>query len=420
MSKFLSQQVKLILKYLDGTIENDELAWLEQWRRASGDHEDFFQKMTKEGYLLEAVKESYQVRKDIDLKIQEKINLKEGGSLGSKIIAIGWKWMSAAAVFLLLFIAGTYYFFKQDGPSKTVTVSTAPIADVSAPTASRAVIKLSTGDVIYLDSVGTGTLFNNKNVEVVKQAKDVILFTGSGNNDAEGLKYNTVSNPRGSNVINIMLPDQSRVWLNSESVLQFPSAFNGNERRVTISGECYISVSKNASKPFFVSIASASGDKMGEIRVTGTEFNIMAYDGEPEIKVTVVEGHIKISPGAGKAGEKDLDAGKQARLKGENVTAIEKANISQALAWKNGFFDVEHATIKDIFRMASRHYDIKTEYVGSIDERGTYTGTFSRDLSLINLMNVLQFTGINCRLEETVTETGKTTKLIISSSKKSN
>src|SRR5690606_14575437 len=139
------------------------------------------------------------------------------------------------------------------------------------------VITLANGKQIVLDSAGNGTLAMQGNVNVVKLADGQIAYSGKSSE----VMYNTLTNRRGSRVINLMLSDGSNVWLDAGSTLKYPIAFIGAERKVEITGEAYFEVAKNPDMPFYVTHEDVN------IKVLGTHFNVNAFeDDDSNIKVT--------------------------------------------------------------------------------------------------------------------------------------
>src|SRR5690606_24791229 len=86
-----------------------------------------------------------------------------------------------------------------------------------------------------------------------------------------------LTTPKGG-MYQITLSDGTKVWLNAESTLKYPSRFDSNERRVEIEGEAYFAVAKDALRPFIVT------SRGQQIEVLGTEFNVWAYTDESDVK----------------------------------------------------------------------------------------------------------------------------------------
>ena len=143
-------------------------------------------------------------------------------------------------------------------------------------------ITLDDGNVISVDSLTTLLQYS---VALTKTPDGKIIYTGK----TQQVAYNTLTNPKGSTVIDITLSDGSRVWLNAGSSVTYPVAFSGPDRKITISGEAYLEVAHDKSHPFYVS----KGDV--QVQVLGTHFNVNAYDNENNIRVTLLEGAVAVS-----------------------------------------------------------------------------------------------------------------------------
>ena len=88
----------------------------------------------------------------------------------------------------------------------------------------------------------------------------------------------------------ITLPDGSEVWLNSGTLLLYPSDFIGDKREIYLVGEGYFKVRKRPEQPFIVRT------KAMRVQVLGTEFNLSAYSDQEKITTTLEEGSLKILP----------------------------------------------------------------------------------------------------------------------------
>lgn len=86
----------------------------------------------------------------------------------------------------------------------------------------------------------------------------------------------------------VVLPDGTKVWLNAESMIEYPTTFGKKNREVKIAGEAFFEVAENKSVPFYAKAGNV------EIKVTGTSFNLKAYPDENETETTLFEGEVEL------------------------------------------------------------------------------------------------------------------------------
>ncbi len=300
-----------------------------------------------------------------------------------------FRWAAAAVVVLSLGVAAYFLLSNNKTTGAAEQVATTTIQDVPAPQNNRATITLANGQTVYLDSAGNGALANEGNVQVMKLADGQIAYKGA----ASELVYNTLTNPKGSRVIDMTLADGSRIWLNAGSSITYPVSFVGDERKVEIKGEVYFEVAHNAAIPFIV-----SHDNM-KVKVLGTHFNINAYDDEPDVSVTLLEGSVQVGSGTGNRQSAILKPGEQAVLvSNSRFTINHSPDIQQVMAWKNGLFSFTGADLATVMRQLSRWYDVQVKYEGQIPDR-KFSGEITHDLTLSQLMNGLQSLGIKFRID---------------------
>ena len=322
-----------------------------------------------------------------------------------------FRW-AAAAVVVLSLGAAVWLFNNNKTVNPPGTVATATKHDVLAPQNNRASITLGNGQTVSLDSAGNGALASEGNVQVVKLADGQIAYKGA----ASELVYNTLNNPRGSKVIDMTLSDGSRIWLNAGSSITYPVAFVGNERKVEVKGEVYFEVSRlpaspggggvKGKMPFIVNINGKA-----EVEVLGTHFNVNAYEDEPDVRVTLLEGAVKVSQLAtdnkqlaNKNQQVVLKPGEQAigdcRLPVDHcrLTIDHSPNLAEVMAWKNGLFSFTGADLVTVMRQLSRWYNVDIKYEGQIPAR-KFSGEITRDLTLSQLMNGLQSLGIKFNIQ---------------------
>lgn len=253
----------------------------------------------------------------------------------------------------------------------------------------KVLLTLSDGSVIPLDDTQNGKIGNQGGTIINKNNGEVIYNAASNStSSAKNVSFNTITTPKGGKY-QIVLPDGSKVWLNAEASLHFPTDFRGDKRVVELTGEGYFEIEKNPTMPFFVKL-----DKM-EIEVLGTHFNIMAYDNEASTKTTLLEGAIKMNY---YAGSKNLKPGEQAEFNhsSQNVT-VSKVDVEEAIAWKNGYFEFANADVKTIMRQLARRYDIDVVFEERMLNRH-FTGEIPMELTLTQALNILDHAGIKSKI----------------------
>jgi transmembrane sensor len=323
----------------------------------------------------------------------------------TRVIKI-WRKLAVAAVVAGLIGLGVWFLIKDRSVEKPAIAETKAL-DVEAPKITKAVIILADGRRVPIDSITSGMLAVQHDVKVVKNERGEIVYDPSAAQTQHDIAYNTLYNPKGSEVVSLTLADGTKVWLNSESSLQYPVAFAGDERKVQITGEAYFEVNKSitaaGTKRSFLVEANGVTTK-----VLGTHFNVNAYKDEPEIKVTLLEGSVKVvyrETANGKR-EKDnefaavLKPGEQAAIAAHSpltthhspLTIHHSPDIDQVMAWKNGKFDFGEGTdLKQIMRQVARWYNVEVEYKGSISEE--FGGTVPRQVTAASLLEKFEMTG---------------------------
>ncbi len=170
-----------------------------------------------------------------------------------------------------------------------------------------------------------------------------------------------------------MLPDSTRVILNSSSSLRYPSKFSGNKREVELTGEAFFSVKKDPKRRFTVK----ASNKL-EIVAYGTEFNVEAYSEDKLIQTTLVSGKVGLTIINNK-GRNNLMMcpGQKAiyDIKRKNI-AIEKANIEVETSWKDGRLIFRDTPFEDILKSLSKRYNVRFIVKNETLKRNSFTGTF--------------------------------------------
>lgn len=293
-----------------------------------------------------------------------------------------WSYWAAATIALLL---GAWYYYFVSLPAVKDQKKLADIEhinkdDVAPPAAVNAVLTLANGQRIILDSTGNGMLAMQGAVKVMKLPDGQIAYRGTG----KEIQYNMLSNPRGSRVVGLTLADGSKVWLNAESSLRYPTAFAGKERKVEITGEAYFEVAHNPAMPFVVSKGGTT------VRVLGTHFNINAYDDEHSLNVTLLEGSVSVGSVTGMH-PKVIRPGQQAQVeKSGDIELVNPVDLEEVMAWKNDLFSFKGAGIEGIMRQVSRWYDVDVIFEKQVTEK--FYAEVSKTTNVSTLLKMLEAT----------------------------
>lgn len=328
----------------------------------------------------------------------------------SRLSAAG-RWLIAASILLLLSV-GAYWLTNKKTPQQTASNIPAEIL----PGKDGAILKLADGSEILLDTINNGvvTLQGGATAKIVD---GTLIYDNNGSD----VVYNIMSTPKGRK-FHLIMPDGTQAWLNSASSIQFPTAFKGNERKVTVTGEVYFEVAKNKKMPFRLNV-----NNQAEIEVLGTHFNVKAYDNEPVINATLLEGSIAIRLTADKDGKTGkpsiLKPGQQAQiLVGQNkvqingellksaakkfiadedgLTVVDNTDVDKVIAWKNNVFDFNDIAFADAMYQLERWYNIEVVYEKGVPPTNVeLSGKMTKDVTLNDLVAILEKVGLKCKLE---------------------
>ncbi len=192
----------------------------------------------------------------------------------------------------------------------------------------------------------------------------------------------------------VVLPDETKVWLNKETILRSPQEFKGKYRKLKLEGEAYFEVAPGKGQEFIVE---------GQATIARTSVATFNYrsDKDPEnISLTVTEGKVRfrkkgikrtswlVSPGQEISFNKKEEALVKSKLKNENF-----------LAWKEGWFKFNNASLNEIFRVLSDYYDISFTLDDNLGLNQLYSINF-RTGEIEEVIAYLEHT-INIEIEKT-------------------
>lgn len=287
-----------------------------------------------------------------------------------------WPRITVAASILVCF-GLAFYYVQKNHAEKSVTIAH---NDIKAG-GNKAILTLADGRQISLSDAAIGHLTAQGGTSVTKTTSGQVIYRAqTGIASADKIAYNTINTPRGGQY-QVILPDGTHVWLNAASSIRFPTAFNGKDREVSITGEAYFEVVHNPEMPFRVK---------SEHQVTediGTSFNINTYADEKAAVTTLIEGAIAVN-------KKLLKPGQAAVIENGGAIKLAAANTANVLAWKNGFFSFKQASVEDVMRQFARWYDVEVVYEAGIPQ-GSITGSVYRNANASQALQILSYLNIH-------------------------
>lgn len=183
-------------------------------------------------------------------------------------------------------------------------------------------------------------------------------------------EYNQIIVPKGKRS-QIVLADNSKIWINSGSKVIYPRAFEGKYREIYVEGEVYLNVTHDTSKPFIVNTSGF------EVRVLGTSFNISAYKNQEKAAVVLVEGsvnvkdqqnhHIKMVPN------------EKVELNQEGISGKEKVNARDYISWIDGIWTLQGESLKQVLLRLQDYYGPNIRYDAAIENEQMFGKLFLND-----------------------------------------
>jgi len=292
-----------------------------------------------------------------------------------------WTRVAAAAVVFIVAAAGLFFYTTDYFNTKSEQSDLNYAENKIKPGGNRAYLTLANGKKLSLTDAGNGELAKEADVEITKTSDGQLIYTVNRNSKQEKPLINTIETPKGGQY-QILLPDGTKVWLNSATTFSYPTKFTGTERRVELKGEGYFEVAHDKSKPFRVV------SKNQTIEVLGTHFNVNSYSDEENIKTTLVEGQVKVKTGNGHSVV--ISPGDQAVVENGEIKVL-KVNTDDVIAWINNTFVFNHEELGSIMKEISRWYDIEVICSPEISKR-PFSGTISRQKGILEVLEVMSLT----------------------------
>ena len=293
---------------------------------------------------------------------------------------VGRRWGWVAAV-VALAVGGGMLAWQLGSEREEVMLTSSGVIEAGR---SRAVLILPEGERIDLSDVVADTLIERNGMEIRLDSARGLTYRVARGDEERDVEWNRVVVPR-KGEYRVVLADGSVVYLNSDSELRFPTSFEGGERRVWLRGEGYFEVERDAARPFVVTTEAIA------VRVLGTRFNVNAYEGEPGVRTTLVEGRVRVDGRRGGDGMV-LVPGEQATWK-EGQLSKRRVNVEAVVAWIEGrFYFEEGATLEEIAAQLERWYDVDFFFASEDVKHLVFAGVIKKEYSANEIFEIIEKT----------------------------
>lgn len=361
---------KIISKILSADLSEKEEKILQDWLLEDPKHEDILKRILN----AERLQSDLNLLKEFDAaKNWEKINHEKKKPFTFKGVLI--KFAIAACSIIFLYFLQYFLGEKHSSDHRSLAFHIHEHFQKKEPkiyaAQEGAVLRMFDGQKIDLkkpiDILSEGQIINERKHKLAQLPSSNKLF------------YNFISVPK-AQYYSFQFADGTKVWLNSNTNIRFPSRFARNERKVLLHGEAYFEVSPDRDRPFIITT------ERGTIRVLGTKFNVRTY-GEQMVS-SLLEGSIQLESDA----IIHLLQPAQKGIIGKNGFQIQSANFKKDLAWKNQLFYFQNDKLKYILEELENWYGIQVDGWEKLGDQDTYSGEISRKVTLQEILSLISYT----------------------------
>lgn len=311
--------------------------------------------------------------KDVWQNVDKQLN-------GEKRKLVVWRKVIKYAAVILVFLAvGILYRWNSMG------VQEEPPVFVHQVTAGTTGAKLTLGDGRVVDIV------KDQKLEL-KEIDGTKIVT-----DSVGIDYSIQEIEDKPEVLNkietltgmeysLTLSDGTKIYLNAETKLEFPTHFKGKYRSVKLEGEAYFDVSEDTTHPFIVEMNSL------KVRVLGTSFNLRSYDSEKQIVTTLVDGKIEVV--VGEVVRTIIPGMQVIYRKKEGDIEVREVDVSLYTAWQSGKFVFKNEPLEDVMMYLSKWYGFNYRFVDDRAKGVLIGARLDRYDNMDPIVEILKRTGL--------------------------
>ena len=219
------------------------------------------------------------------------------------------------------------------------------------------------------------------------------ILTGIGvDKYRERFEWHTIANTVSGEVLDFVLDDGTRVYLNQGGELSFREDFDTRRRRVKLSGEAFFDVASDRDHLFFVKTNTVV------VKVVGTSFNVKMYKDTDDTEVVLERGVVKLQ-----FGDNDNMITMQPGQKiyyssASHDISISEVNVEYLMLLKYGMISMSDVRVAEIIRKVEEIYSVDIETVAPLDDDRLYNFNFLKSNTLDDVLDIIEkMSGVKCR-----------------------
>ena len=360
----------LIWKKAHNCISAEEEKKLTDWVNASEEHQLYYQKA-----LAHYASPRKQIEPKLDSKdlIQSRLDFHKPKS--SHLLKY-------AATIVAVLVVGAVFWMILNQENNSSRIGDTQFAELSGKSG-HVILYTAGGEEIDFRKDSTYTFLDQDGQ--VDVAGKSLSYQDKQSIDAIS-KPNVLLVPRGE-YFSVQLSDGSKVWLNSETILKYPSVFSGDLREVEFTGEAYFEIAKDPNRPFVIHTQDQ------KIEVLGTAFNVTSYSDEEKIVTTLVEGKVELEMTSGE--KVILEPNEQSVLyKSNGIISKSTVNVESYVSWRHGVMYFEQLELEELLSRVSRWYDLEIRFENQEMKSKKFTGEIARYEEVTQFLEMLETSGI--------------------------
>ena len=367
----------ILRRALLGEISDEESVLLDSWLDASPDNKAYFDQFKQYYSKSKESKIDFDKNHKIFKEKLEAKNVKVIKPKFNKLMQI------AASIVIVLGISLTFLYYNP------IIIRDNNIIALLEPSEIHSVTLVSENGESYdlSQKEELVAVSKDENIQLDENLANYSKPVDKKKSIVKKIEFHTLIVPVGMKY-NILLPDGSKVYLNSDTEFRYPTEFAAEfPRKVYVKGEAYFEVKHNKKSPFIV-----VADNI-EVRNYGTAYNVNNRNSE-RIITTLVDGSISITDTEAKANEFFVKPNQQAVfVEEERKVKISNVNVNQYLGWKNGLFIFENESLENIINELYLEYNIAFSTTDKEKLNQRFTSYIPRYNNFEEVLKIIESTG---------------------------